>query len=196
MPKLIDHEQRKKQIAEATWRVILEQGMEGATVRNIAKEADISPGSLRHDFASQEDLLLYAMNLVKENAAARIESVAMQDMPPREIALGILLELVPTNEETRAEMEVWFAFTAYFRKKRLSFDAQHDGIYMGVQHIIRQLDRLHLLKKGVNKDMEAEMLYAMIDGLALHALLDPQRLNKEKITNLLNHYLDSICHFE
>lgn len=174
----------------------MELGMEGATVRNIAKEANISPGSLRHDFASQEDLLLYAMNLVKENAAARIENVAMQDMPPKEIALGILLELVPTNEETRAEMEVWFAFTAYFRKKRLSFDAQHDGIYMGVQHIIRQLDRLHLLKKGVNKDMEAEMLYAMIDGLALHALLDPQRLNKDKITDLLNHYLDSICHFE
>lgn len=42
MPKQIDHEKRRKQIAEATWRVILERGMEGASARNIAKEAGLS----------------------------------------------------------------------------------------------------------------------------------------------------------
>ncbi|MBY6274089.1 MAG: TetR family transcriptional regulator, partial [Bacillaceae bacterium] len=60
MPKIVDHEQRKERIAEACWRVILKRGMKGATVRNIAKEAGLSPGSLRHYFSSQGDLYLYA----------------------------------------------------------------------------------------------------------------------------------------
>ncbi len=66
MPKIIDHEKRRKQIAEATWRTILERGMEGATVRNIAQEAGLSLGALRHYFTTQDELLGYAMTLVKE----------------------------------------------------------------------------------------------------------------------------------
>ncbi|MGG6310689.1 TetR/AcrR family transcriptional regulator [Paenibacillus macerans] len=192
MPKLVDHELRKQTIAEATWRVILEQGMEGATVRNIAKEAGLSPGALRHDFASQEELLLYAMNLVKEKATARITVISGLNVPPREKVLRILLEVVPTSEETRAEMEVWMAFTAYFRYKQPGFYAMHDGVYPLMKQIIDYLAHFGQFKAGADHELETERLYALIDGIALHALLDPQRLDKDKISRVLVHHLDSI----
>lgn len=87
--------------------------MEGATVRNIAKEAGLSLGALRHYFSTQDDLLIYAMELVKERARARIDAIAMQELPPKEKVVRILLQLLPTTDETMAEMKVWFAFTAY-----------------------------------------------------------------------------------
>lgn len=71
MPKQIDHEKRRKEIAEATWRVILERGMEGASARNIAKEAGLSLGALRHYFSTQDELLVFAMKLVQEKVMAR-----------------------------------------------------------------------------------------------------------------------------
>ncbi|ASS71179.1 TetR/AcrR family transcriptional regulator [Bacillus atrophaeus] len=193
MPKRIDHEKRRKQIAEAAWRVILERGMEGATVRNIAEEAELSLGALRHYFSTQDELLVYAMKLVKEKAAARINEIALQDLPPKEKILNILLEIVPTDDETRAEMEVWFAFTAYFRHKETVYDAQHDGIFIAMRKLIDYLDQFHLLQNHLDKEIETEKLYALIDGLALHAMLEPERVNRKRIERVLIQHLHSIC---
>lgn len=193
MPKIVDHDERKKLIAEATWRVILKRGMEGATVRNIAEEAGLSLGALRHYFSTQTELIIYAMKLVKEKANARIIEIAMQDLPTKEKVLRILLELVPTNEETMAEMEVWFAFTAHARHHEDLFDAQHDGIFTGVKKLLIQLEKEQLLREDIEIELEAEKLYALIDGIALHAMLEPGRVHKDRIIAVLTHYLDSIC---
>ncbi|MED1916906.1 TetR family transcriptional regulator C-terminal domain-containing protein [Bacillus thuringiensis] len=193
MPKIIDHEKRREQIAEATWRVIVEQGMEGATVRGIAKEAGLSLGALRHYFATQDELLMYAMQLVKERATARIVEIsANEKWAPKERITKIFLELLPTNQEKMVEMEVWFAFTVYFRHKKEGFDAQHDGIFAAVRKLLDSADQLNLLRKELDKEMEAEKLYAVIDGLALHAYLEPQRVNGERITKVLEHHLASL----
>ncbi|TCZ70206.1 TetR family transcriptional regulator [Paenibacillus albiflavus] len=192
MPKQVNHEERKQLIAEAMWRVILEQGMAGATLRNVAKEANLSLGSLRHDFPTQEGLLIYAMELVKERATARIMTVAMQKLPPKEQILRILIELIPTTKETLAEMEVWFAFTAHVRHKAEEFDAMHDSIYPNIQKMLGTLKQANLLMEHIPTDIEAERLYAVVDGLALHAMLDPARVNLERVTEVLQHHLDSI----
>lgn len=40
MPKIVDHDQRRRDLVEATLRIILRQGLAGATMRDIATEAD------------------------------------------------------------------------------------------------------------------------------------------------------------
>lgn len=192
MPKIIDHEKRRKQIAEATWRTILERGMEGATVRNIAREAGLSLGALRHYFTTQDELLGYAMTLVKEKVAARINEVAMTDLPPKEKAVRLMLEIIPTDEESMAEMEVWFAFTAYARHKGEEFHPQHDGILEYIRSLIDWLDENKHLKPNLDKEIEAEKLYAIADGLAPHAMLEPNRLSKEKISRVLIQHIESL----
>lgn len=194
MPKIVDHDNRKKAIAEATWQVILEQGMKGATVRNIARKAGLSLGALRHYFSTQEELLIYAMDLVKERVTERVEKIALKNLPPKEMVLQMLLEIVPTNETTRAEMEVWLEFVLYFRNKG-NRESQNDGILEGIQKLLDSLDRAQFLKKEIDKDLETERLCALIDGLAIHAILNPTRLTKERIISILAQHIDEICHF-
>ncbi len=194
MPKIVDHDNRKKAIAEATWQVILEQGMKGATVRNIARKAGLSLGALRHYFSTQEELLIYAMDLVKERVTERVEKIALKNLPPKEMVLQMLLEIVPTNETTRAEMEVWLEFVLYFRNKG-NRESQNDGILEGIQKLLDSLDRARFLKNEIDKDLETERLCALIDGLAIHAILNPERLTKERIISILEHHIDEICHF-
>jgi len=192
MPKVVDHEKRKNIIAQATWRVILKQGMKGATVRNIAKEAGLSLGALRHYFRSQEDLLIYTMDLVKERATERIMNIALSNMPPKEKTIHMLLELVPTNETTKAEMEVWLEFTFYFRNKGNIEMANQDGIREGVYRLVTFLESQQLLKNGLDLEVEVERLHALVDGLAIHAILEPERLTKEKIIDILTRHLEEI----
>jgi AcrR family transcriptional regulator len=193
MPKIVNHDIRKKQIAKASWRVILEHGMEGATVRNIAKEAGLSLGALRHYFSTQDELLDYAMNLVIEKATERINKIIIKELPLKEKILHIMLEMVPTNEETMAEMEVWFTFTAHARHRKELFDGLHDGIYVGLRKLIEYLDQQNQLQKNLDKDIETERLYALVDGIALHAMVDPKRLDKERILKLFVYHINSIC---
>lgn len=193
MPKLVDHNKRKEQIAEATWRVILDKGMEGATVRNIAKEAGLSLGSLRHYFSTQDELLMFAMNLVEERVTDRINKIATQDIPLKEKILKILLEIVPKNQETMAEMEVWFAFTFHMRHRNNKLKDHDDKILLGMKNIVNYLHESRLLIDHLDKDTEAERLYALVDGLALHAMLEPERVNQQRVLTVLESHLHSIC---
>jgi len=193
MPKIVDHQARKEKIAEAMWQVILEQGMEGATARNIAKQAGLSLGALRYYFKSQDELLIFAMKLVKSRAAARIDNVLKLDLPLKEKIIALMLEIVPTTEETRAEMEVWYAFTAYLQPRKTEINLESDGIFEGMQHVIRNLAEAQILRDGLDIALEIERLYALIDGLAIHALLEPKRLDADRLEQTIRYHLDSIC---
>ncbi|MGN7469597.1 TetR family transcriptional regulator C-terminal domain-containing protein [Brevibacillus sp. SAFN-007a] len=41
-------------------------------------------------------------------------------------------------------------------------------------------------------EMETEKLYALVDGLALHAYLEPQRLDGEWVEEVLREYLSRL----
>lgn len=189
MPKIVDHEKRRVLISEATWRVIQKEGMEGATVRNIAKEAGLSLGALRHYFSTHEELLLYSMNLVKENAAKRMEKIAMGDLHPVEKVLRLLLEMIPTSSETRIEMEVWFAFMFHSLHKKETYVKYDDGIFTAILKMFDLLEHFGLLQEGIKKEEEAEILHALVDGLAIHGLVEPESLPRLKAEKLLNLHL-------
>lgn len=192
MPKIVDHEERRKQIAEATWRVILRWGMKGATVRKIAQEAGVSLGALRHYFTTQDELLLFAMKLVKERAAQRIREVQMRDLCPKEMVIQILLEILPVDEQRMAEMEVWFAFVFHQKYRESESEELQVGFFPQIRSILSKLQQQDLLQKGLDLETEAEKLYAIIDGIAVHAMLESQRLLPERIEQVLRHHLDSV----
>ncbi|WP_433922288.1 TetR/AcrR family transcriptional regulator [Paenibacillus taichungensis] len=98
MPKIVDHDKQRLLVAEAAWRVIRRDGMEQASVRNIALEAGISAGSMRHYFSTQSELLLYAMNLVSERVSNRITQMSFDASPLENMKL-LLLELLPSTDE-------------------------------------------------------------------------------------------------
>lgn len=192
MPKIVDHDRIKRHIAEAACAIIASEGMEQATVRNIAAKAGMSLGAVRHYFPTQAELFAYTMNLVKERVQARIESIKSAGLPPRERAVRLLLELIPHDPDTSLEMEVWFAYIYHGKHADGLPDGPQDDLLQGMGRILRELDRNGLLKPGLDLDVETETLYALVDGLALHALVDPNRLGRERITRVLHRYLDTI----
>jgi AcrR family transcriptional regulator len=193
MPKKIDHEARKQDIAKATWQVILDGGIEAASVRNIANEANLSLGALRHYFSTQEELLDYAMELVKSRCEARIMQVVQQNYPPKQLVTKVLLELLPIERESMAEMQVWFAFTLHLKYKHGKAFRQTDGIREAVQRALVFLSDSGQLKKEKDLAKETEKLYALIDGLAIHRFLNPELFSGEYTAEILTEYMDDLC---
>ncbi|MFC9712571.1 TetR/AcrR family transcriptional regulator [Paenibacillus sp. NPDC056933] len=195
MPKIVDHDKQRLLVAEAAWRVIRRDGMEQASVRNIAVEAGISAGSMRHYFSTQSELLLYAMNLVSERVSNRIAQMSFDASPLENMKL-LLLELLPSTDEKMAEMEVWYAFTAK-SKTEPALKEHADKLYDELRHamatVITYLMELNLSRTDLDKELEIERLYALIDGLGIHAILRPDQMNTKIMDDILTMHLVTLC---
>ncbi|MFI0423903.1 TetR/AcrR family transcriptional regulator [Spongiactinospora sp. 9N601] len=75
MPKIIDHDQRRSDIIDATWELIVKGGIEAATMREIASAAGFANGALKHYFRSKEDIIeaTYERALAMMNEYVSIE---------------------------------------------------------------------------------------------------------------------------
>jgi hypothetical protein len=106
---------------------------------------------------------------------------------PRETAARLLHEVLPLDAERHAEMQVWLAFTARalvepeLRELR---DRAHEGL--------RSLCAIAVGLLG-GGGAEAERVHALIDGLALHAVLDPATTTPGRQVELLAAELDALA---
>jgi AcrR family transcriptional regulator len=194
MPRQVDPEQRRAELAEAVWTVIRRDGLQRASVRNVAREAGLSMGSLRHYFATQAELLCFAMGLVGDRAAARIRALEPA-AGPRQAAEQLLHQLLPLDGERRAESEVWLAFSGQALvdpRQRAIHEQIHDQLRGACESAIIVLADAGLTAEGLDIPLEAARLHALVDGLALHAVMRPAKLPPEQVVAVLARHLDSL----
>ncbi|MBC9943088.1 TetR/AcrR family transcriptional regulator [Leucobacter sp. cx-328] len=65
MPKIIDHDKRREDIIDVAWQLIVEGGIEAATMREIATRAGFANGALKHYFSGKDAIIegAYARSL-------------------------------------------------------------------------------------------------------------------------------------
>ena len=83
MPKVIDQVKRRAQLAQTAMEVIAANGLQGATLRNIADAAEVSVGILQHNFRTRDALLIAAF----EVAVARVEQMVIDFSGTRKMPL-------------------------------------------------------------------------------------------------------------
>ncbi|MEC0127580.1 TetR/AcrR family transcriptional regulator [Paenibacillus pabuli] len=195
MPKIVDHEKQRIIVADAAIRVIRNNGLDHATVRNIAKEAGLSVGSMRHYFSTQAELFAFCMNLFAGRVQQRVEALQMTDSVLPNMK-QLLLQFLPLDEDRKMEMEVWFSFSAkvlvYPELQKLS-DQMHQGMFRAAQFVIQELQKQGMPRKGMDAEIETERLYALVDGLAIHMLMQPERLTVQKVENVIEQHLSMLC---
>ena len=75
-------ERRREALIAAALELVAEAGAQGATVRAIAERASVTPGLIRHYFASNDDLTRAAYRTVMERMQA--DNAAVLDHAPAE----------------------------------------------------------------------------------------------------------------
>ena len=117
MPKRVDHEERRRQIAEALLRTAATRGLHATGMREVAAEAGVSLRLVQYYFGTKEELLLSAMQHLAaqfgERALARINRLKETESPasPRDVIAAILTEALPADDERRTFTVL---YTSYF----------------------------------------------------------------------------------
>lgn len=73
MPKVVDHEQRRKRLVEAVWALAVRGGIEQVTLRKVADEAGVSMGQVQHYYSSMQALIRDALDRATRAVNASIE---------------------------------------------------------------------------------------------------------------------------
>jgi AcrR family transcriptional regulator len=194
LPKIVDHEARRAELAEAMWRVVYRDGAAAATVRSIAAEAGWSPSALRHYFTTQTELLSFAMEHVLMKAAERFHAGDWTG-PPREVVQGMLEEFLPLDRQRTREMEVWLLLAARapadpVARNRLA--EADDGVRRATELAVTTLADAGLMAPDRGVPSETARLHALVDGLALHALLHPELMPPDRVRAVLADHLDDL----
>jgi AcrR family transcriptional regulator len=192
VPKLIDQDGRRHEIAHAVWRIVLRDGVSAVSIRDVAAEAGLAVGSVRHVFGSKAELLEYSMALVREQTRDRVAThFAIKD--PRKFADAVLAELLPLDDERRTEMAVNTAVVAdspsHPALRRVALDAQQ-AVSDACAAMLARLRHDDLIRRDADMAYETERLHALVDGLALHALTAERKdLRPKVILALLRKHL-------
>ena len=110
VPKLVDHDVRRREIAQAVWAVIAERGIEGVTLRCVAAEAGVSVGRIQHYHASREELVRDSCRELLKAATQRFEAAG--DATPVERLRRLILGRIPTTPEFAIGTSIWLAYEA------------------------------------------------------------------------------------
>ena len=181
MPKRVDHEERRRQIADALIRTAATHGLHAAGMREIAAEAGVSVRLVQYYFGTKEELLLFAMQHLAvrfgERATARFRQTAGSGRlaNPREVITAILAEALPADEDRRTFSVVNTAYVALsLTDPTLAIAplAKSSGVVTDVLATqLRTAQAAGETPNDLNADLEALSLMAVSTGLTISILV-------------------------
>src|SRR5690349_1597117 len=96
MARQADHTERRRLFAAAALSVISRDGLEGLTVREVAREAGFTTGALTHYFQSKDELLIAASEYAAEQVRVPMDDVA-HGASARDALRQLLYTALPTS---------------------------------------------------------------------------------------------------
>lgn len=173
MPRVVDHRERRRLVAEATAELIAEAGVEAVTIRAIAEKLNFSTAIVQHYFSNKRQLLLFTLRLEGSFGQRRVATTVAHD--PADL-LGLLAAMLPIDEARNRSWRTWLAYWGSARfdqdvtiEHRRMFEAQRSAISHGLRV---QADN-PALKPGIDNDIVARQLLAVVHGIGMEAVCHP-----------------------
>ncbi|WP_422774110.1 TetR/AcrR family transcriptional regulator [Plantactinospora sp. WMMC1484] len=196
MPRKVDHEQRRRRIAEAVWVIVALRGMAAVSLRDVAAEAGISLGQVQHYFKTKDQVLRYAGQRLVELAGEELRrSLAARPEPPspRGTIRAVAEQTVPATPERRAGAAVWYAFVTRAvtapELAALIRDAWA-GTHALITEALRAAQRAGQLDHRLDPALSAATLQTVIDGLVPQVLVGHR--SPTDALAVVDHHLDLV----
>lgn len=182
MPRVINHDDRRRDIARAALRLLARQGPAGLTIRAVARELGGSLTVVTHYYDSRQALLADLVEQLSQGWHVELGDLQRAGDEPLERLRTMLEWLLPLNEDARLEERARFALLA----------AHDDPVYVnmlrGFDRYIR--DELRAYVAGVvpadRVDSSVDLLRAFTNGVVLDTVIDPQAWPASRQLRLLD----------
>jgi AcrR family transcriptional regulator len=185
---------RRIEVANAAWRVIVREGLDRASMRAIAQELGSSTGVVTHYFRDKEDLILFALERVFENVLEDMK-VCTKGRQGIDRLEQMILTALPLNISDKDDWKVWVAFLGY-SIGREHLVQEHRKRYNFLRQIISQelaeLQAANLIRAGLDLALEANALIALVDGIGTGVVICPEQFSAEQQQYLVQRHINAL----
>ena len=191
MPQL----DRRIEVSQAAWKVIVREGLDRTSLRAIARELDCTTGVVTHYFRDKQELILFALNQVTEKLKQAIEKIAEKPLSVERL-VEMLCTFLPLDIKRQEILKVWVAFLGY-AVGRESLMLEHQTSAGQLREIIMQelaaLQLANIIREDIDVGMEANVLLALVNGIALDFLIQNQCLAPQQQKMVIQQYLKGLA---
>jgi TetR/AcrR family transcriptional regulator, transcriptional repressor of bet genes len=186
-PRVGIHEAaRRAQILRAVRTCIVALGYERVTVRDVAKTAGVSTGTIVHYFGDKDTMLEAALLDKVQDTGIAFRAALTGAQTAWERLERLVTASVPETEEVRDEWRLWLTFWGEVtRNERLRAvsERQHRRWTRFLARIIAEGSASGEFAR-VDPDITATQVAALIDGLAIQTTLQNPTLSPAKMRQI------------
>lgn len=186
---------RRLEVSEAAWRVIVREGLDRASMRAIAQEMGCTTGVVTHYFRNKQALILFALHQVAERLQRLMEE-AVDNVSGSDRIVAMLSAFLPIDEERQEIIRVWVAFLGYaVGRESLMVNHRHSAGELR-KVIIQELSTLQSqgdIRADVDPQYEANVLLALVNGVSLDSLIQAYPLERKQQEIVLRRYVKGLC---
>ncbi|MBW4645284.1 MAG: TetR family transcriptional regulator [Goleter apudmare HA4340-LM2] len=193
----MSYDDRRIEVVNAAWRVIVREGLDRASMRAIAQELGSSTGVVTHYFRDKEELILFALERVFENVLEDMQ-VCAKGRQGIDRLEQMILKALPLESSDKADWKVWVAFLGY-SVGREHLVQEHRKRYDLLRRIISQeladLQTANLIRADLNLTLEANALIALVDGIGTGVVICPEQFSTEQQQYLVRRHINALLAF-
>lgn len=198
MPKIVDKEEKKATILEASIRVFAEKGWRNTKIADIAKAADIGKGTVYEYFHSKDELLTatfrYFMTQAETIVAGRLAQI---DDPLNRLETYISSWADILESESMDYLEIMLDFWAEgIRSKDRFSSLDLMKVYYDNRQFIEQLLEDCISEgriKKIDTQIVASIIIGTLDGLLIQWILDKNVFDiKKAVSSFARLMLDGL----
>jgi AcrR family transcriptional regulator len=194
VPKVVDHDARRRDFIKAAYETITENGLANTTVRAVARKAGYTTGALVHYFGDKDELIRLALDYSGEVVRDRMVA-AHQRQRGRKALREIIIEALPLDRERDANWRLWLALW-YHSESNADMRKEEKRRYREwTGRLARALEESVSdgeLAKSTDVKVEVQSLVAFIDGLGVQHLMSSRGMSAKRLTTLLDRYLERL----
>jgi AcrR family transcriptional regulator len=178
---------RRAQIVEATQRILNREGVQGASLRAIARELGLTTGSVTHHFKDKEELLVAAVDATF-TPFDELLAQALAEADTWEGLRRLCVAPLPTTPAKRAWPRLYAnvllsvdeepVVAALYRKR-------YDAFRHNLRKLLLKGQRNGSLRRDFDARVQCDLLCALVDGLSLHATGEPERFTAKRLETLV-----------
>ncbi|MBK1786008.1 TetR/AcrR family transcriptional regulator [Prauserella cavernicola] len=181
MPKRVDPDARREQVADAVIDEIATHGLRAVTLARIAARTGLAIGSIRHYFGDTlREVMRFTLGVLIQRAVRR--DATMSDDPATRIT-DVITFAAPTSEQERKENIALVEYRVMARTDP-EFAADIAATSLAGTEMIRSLLRDALADRTIDEEAlhrEALLLFALIEGFSLSSALFSEPLRETDV---------------
>jgi AcrR family transcriptional regulator len=192
MARQADHKERREVFAMAALRVIMRAGVDGLTVREVAKEAGFTTGALTHYFTSKDQVLIEASEVSAKLVRPRMER-AGRDKSALTALRRVVAESLPITPLARGYWRIWVGFwerASYNPEVKRVMRDRYEEWRGRLAVIIRRAQDEGEAAGGFDAELAAQELVALIDGVSVQVLLGSGRIPVARQWQIIDSWIE------